>query len=33
MALDELGGLDTVMAERPHVFDFLRKRPLKGYDR
>ena len=32
-AIAELGGLEKMVAERPHVFDFLRKTPMKGYDR
>lgn len=32
-ALQRLGGADAVAAKMPHVFDFLRKTPLRGYDR
>ena len=32
-ALDHLGGVDAVADRMPHVFDFLRTNPLKGYDR
>jgi len=32
-ALDHLGGVETVADTMPHVFDFLRLKPLKGYDR
>ena len=30
-AIQRLGGLEQVARERPHVFDFLRTTPLKGY--
>ena len=33
MALDHLGGPEAVADEMPHVFDFLRITPLRGYDR
>jgi hypothetical protein len=32
-ALDHLGGVEAVADRMPHVFDFLRPKPLKGYDR
>jgi len=32
-ALDHLGGVESVADRMPHVFDFLRPKPLKGYDR
>jgi 3'-phosphoadenosine 5'-phosphosulfate sulfotransferase (PAPS reductase)/FAD synthetase len=32
-AINRLGGLATVADRMPHVFDFLRINPLKGYDR
>jgi hypothetical protein len=33
MALDHLGGPEAVADRMPHVFDFLRVNPLRGYDR
>jgi len=33
MALDHLGGPEAVADQMPHVFDFLRITPLRGYDR
>jgi len=32
-ALSSMGGLKSVANRMPHVFDFLRPNPLKGYDR
>jgi 3'-phosphoadenosine 5'-phosphosulfate sulfotransferase (PAPS reductase)/FAD synthetase len=32
-AIRRLGGIDAIMNTMPHVFDFLRPKPLKGYDR
>ena len=32
-AIKNLGGIDSIMDKMPHVFDFLRVNPLKGYDR
>jgi hypothetical protein len=32
-AIDRLGGIDAVASKMPHIFDFLRIKPLKGYDR
>ena len=32
-ALERLGGLERLMAERPHVFDFSRVTPLESYRR
>jgi 3'-phosphoadenosine 5'-phosphosulfate sulfotransferase (PAPS reductase)/FAD synthetase len=32
-AIQRLGGIDAMIATMPHVFDFLRPKPLKGYDR
>jgi len=32
-ALDQLGGAANVAQTMPHVFDFLKKTPLKGYSR
>ena len=31
--IERLGGLDSMMDTMPHVFDFLRTKPLKGYAR
>lgn len=32
-AISRLGGIDAVINKMPHIFDFLRPIPLKGYDR
>ncbi len=32
-AIERLGGLEEVAREHPHVFDFLRIKPLKGYSK
>jgi hypothetical protein len=32
-ALDRIGGLEQVAREHPHVFDFLRTKPLRGYQK
>jgi len=32
-AIQRLGGLQAIARERPHVFDFLRTKPLKGYSK
>jgi len=32
-AIRQLGGLEQVAAERPWIFDYLRTKPLAGYDR
>lgn len=32
-AIATLGGIETIADRMPHVFDFLRLTPLKGYDR
>jgi 3'-phosphoadenosine 5'-phosphosulfate sulfotransferase (PAPS reductase)/FAD synthetase len=33
VAIEKLGGIEKVMSAMPHVFDFLRLNPLKGYMR
>ena len=32
-AIDSAGGLDHLAATRPHIFDFLRMPPMKGYEK
>lgn len=32
-AIVELGGIEAIVETMPHVFDFLRHNPLRGYDR